>query len=74
MSYDEHYDNLDFDQEESSYDFRLGTLAGTLIIYLRAVKEAKAAEQVYDAAIDAQFDAYEDYLDATEALTEQESE
>ncbi len=68
------YDDVDFNQEEESYDFRLGNLAGSLIIYLRACKTAKAAEQSYDSAIDAQFDAYEAYLDATEALTEQESE
>jgi hypothetical protein len=62
------------DPDYEPYDDRRRILADSLARYLRAAEMTKQAEQRFDDAIDAQFDAYNDYLQATEALTEQESE
>jgi hypothetical protein len=58
----------------SVYDHKLSVLATSLILYIEAVKLTHEAERLYDEAVDAQFDAYTDYLEATEALTQQEAE
>ena len=59
---------------EPLYECKLSTLAETLILYVQAVCEVHAAQSALDDALDAQFDTFNNYIIATEALASQEAE